>query len=818
MSAQTGKKGKKKAKAKTVSLNDFLGDTSTPGVVKQIDWADEVDEDFSPVSNSIAYQSTSAPKVITLPTAPRASRSVEIDQSRIPQNGPYTAFVGNLAYDVDEEVLQDFFKELAIVHVRLPEENGRFKGFGYVQFEDKQSLIKALEMNDTQLLRRNVRIDIADNQQNKDGGSWGRGDRSDRYGSGPDPTESNWRRASNDDHSDTRDFDKYGETPPLESHRYGHYSSDYGHSMHRQHQYGSGYNDRRYNNRRGSGRNDGYEGGGQYRKSSYSYDQPRGYDDRGYGSRRYDRQRSDDYDRSGYNRNRYDDGGYSRGYERRGYDRGAYERGTTAPEPPRERPQLNLKPREKPLNENTSNASERSSSIFGSAKPVDTATKEREIEEKLQRAPVERQASEKKSSSIFGNAKPVNTTARELEMEDKIAAQQKDIFEKAAAKPPPSQTRSSVFGDARPVDTASRERQIEDKLRRQEQQYVSQTSREESRPRRHSRKSSEQSEETYPASPKRRSRTSSTKSTDEIKESAGAPQEKASETRKSEFRPAPLPKENAWGRKTTSASDKHQVTQSTSYAAPREVQSKKIRSAPSPAANAWNRGPPKVDQLRGEREEAEGNSKDDDEEERTPEGAADEEAAMKKHRTEPGDGSEGGEQQSYVASARRDHRYKSDGSSDAYQDRRGGGGRYERRKNSSGDQYNKNRNNSDGNRRRGDGDSQSYQRDNRDQGSSNTQKDFRPNSGNRASAGGSSNSRSDCNEKKRDSSPDSRPECDRPDAAGQEQPTSGGKQPKGKSRAPPQAENEEPVKFASQSKFALLAIEDSGDEDNAVDY
>ena len=51
-----------------------------------------------------------------------------------------------------------------VVNVRLPEENGRFKGFGYVQFGDRQSLIKALEMNDEMLQKRNVRIDIADNQ------------------------------------------------------------------------------------------------------------------------------------------------------------------------------------------------------------------------------------------------------------------------------------------------------------------------------------------------------------------------------------------------------------------------------------------------------------------------------------------------------------------------------------------------------------------------------------------------------------------------------------------------------------------------------
>jgi len=51
-----------------------------------------------------------------------------------------------------------------IVNVRLPEENGRFKGFGYVEFADKLSLIEALKLNEETFHKRTIRIDIADNQ------------------------------------------------------------------------------------------------------------------------------------------------------------------------------------------------------------------------------------------------------------------------------------------------------------------------------------------------------------------------------------------------------------------------------------------------------------------------------------------------------------------------------------------------------------------------------------------------------------------------------------------------------------------------------
>lgn len=55
---------------------------------------------------------------------------------------------------------------------------------------------------------------------------------------------------------------------------------------------------------------------------------------------------------------------------------------------PLQRPKLNLKPRTAPKEEVTSGApapSSRAASIFGGAKPVDTAAREREVEERLQK-------------------------------------------------------------------------------------------------------------------------------------------------------------------------------------------------------------------------------------------------------------------------------------------------------------------------------------------------------------------------------------------------------------------------------------------------
>jgi translation initiation factor 4B len=78
---------------------------------------------------------------------------------------PYTAYVANLAYDIDEQDVVKFFNRLKIKGVRLPRdgdpETGRLKGFGYADFEDRDSLVEALTMNDLLLKNRKVRIDLA---------------------------------------------------------------------------------------------------------------------------------------------------------------------------------------------------------------------------------------------------------------------------------------------------------------------------------------------------------------------------------------------------------------------------------------------------------------------------------------------------------------------------------------------------------------------------------------------------------------------------------------------------------------------------------
>lgn len=51
---------------------------------------------------------------MVLPTAPKAARGLDDYSDKIPQQPPYIAYLSNLPYDVDEEEIADFFKNLKV--------------------------------------------------------------------------------------------------------------------------------------------------------------------------------------------------------------------------------------------------------------------------------------------------------------------------------------------------------------------------------------------------------------------------------------------------------------------------------------------------------------------------------------------------------------------------------------------------------------------------------------------------------------------------------------------------------------------------------
>ena len=95
----------------------------------------------------------------------------------IPREPPFTARIGNLSYDIDPEDVYKFFDALNVKNIRLlregDSESGRLRGFGYADFEDRQSLIDALGMNDHILKNRKIRINLTNQDGDRRGGDRG---------------------------------------------------------------------------------------------------------------------------------------------------------------------------------------------------------------------------------------------------------------------------------------------------------------------------------------------------------------------------------------------------------------------------------------------------------------------------------------------------------------------------------------------------------------------------------------------------------------------------------------------------------------------
>ena len=80
----------------------------------------------SPVVSNISAPSTFDPSIgkvdiSSLPSAPRAQREGSFDPSKVPRSPPFTAYVGNLPFDTeDEDVTKMFVKNTVHHFIMLP--------------------------------------------------------------------------------------------------------------------------------------------------------------------------------------------------------------------------------------------------------------------------------------------------------------------------------------------------------------------------------------------------------------------------------------------------------------------------------------------------------------------------------------------------------------------------------------------------------------------------------------------------------------------------------------------------------------------------
>ncbi|KAG7197491.1 hypothetical protein KM043_013338 [Ampulex compressa] len=361
----SGKKGKKK-KCKTVDLMSFLADGSgTPTVpLKSSSWVDEVEDEHE------GFSSRSSKEPVVLPTAPRAARDPGIDEENIPANPPYVAYISNLPYDVDEDDLAEFFAEMKVSNMRLPKDSNKIRGYGYVEFEDRQSLIDALSITNTVIKTRRVRIEVSNSSNDeRRGGRMGRDNRRDNYDD-IDRSSGDWRSGPREE-STTSDSDFYRSRYDNRERRDDRDASE-------------------QDNKPGAWRESSDRGRHAFRERGGFRDDDKDkewsrYGDRGSRDRDGDRDRGSSF-------------GPRRNYADSDWDRDGRSQGRSnvdSNSEPRTRPKLQLQPRTKPVEavvtkeEPTTTASvvappsAPAVNIFGAAKPVDTTAREREIEERL---------------------------------------------------------------------------------------------------------------------------------------------------------------------------------------------------------------------------------------------------------------------------------------------------------------------------------------------------------------------------------------------------------------------------------------------------
>jgi len=110
-------------------------------------------------------------------------------QAPVPDSPPYTCRVGNVSYDVTEQIVHEFFSKehgLPVESVRLPRfEDGRIRGSAFVDFTTRDGLVAALKLSGSQILGRTVSMNTVEQRGAPGGFGGGSFDWSRRATTGP---------------------------------------------------------------------------------------------------------------------------------------------------------------------------------------------------------------------------------------------------------------------------------------------------------------------------------------------------------------------------------------------------------------------------------------------------------------------------------------------------------------------------------------------------------------------------------------------------------------------------------------------------------
>ncbi|KAK3295791.1 uncharacterized protein B0H64DRAFT_373969 [Chaetomium fimeti] len=451
----------KKKETQKLTLTEFMNDTSLGGAGGS--WADEVEDTLGtqplPPSDRRTMTSYGGGN-------DRGYHSIRDNlPQELPTKPPYTAHLGNLSYDATVETVTEFFEDCNIVNVRIIEdrEQNRPKGFAYAEFGDLEGLKTALTRDGQTFEGRAIRVKVADPPRGGGFGSsegmrdldWGAkrgpladipGRGGDRRGGGGDFGERRREYQPNDD-GKVRDFNSWERRGPL---------SPLTQPERPESREGS-------RSRTMETRSESFRGGNR-RASPAAWGPGEGQE----GSRPPRREFSErperperaptaaEKDFNWRNNMRPDSSVKSPGESREGSE------APPSPAPsvalPAGRPKLNLAKRtvsEATDAAATSNASDSKASPFGAARPIDTAARTREIEEKRQK--LAKEAEEKAKEEKLAKEAAAKEAAEK-------AAEEKAAAEEAAAKAKEEKEASAAEAKTAPEEGAGNEASTEQKI------------------------------------------------------------------------------------------------------------------------------------------------------------------------------------------------------------------------------------------------------------------------------------------------------------------------------------------------------------------
>nr|GAT60936.1 translation initiation factor 4B [Mycena chlorophos] len=159
-------------RAKKIALSEFLGDSALGS------WADEMDSlPSAPAPRTDDDQGRGNDRYGRrddfLSSRPDRVAGPPREDLPLPTQPPYTAFIGNLAFDLTDLELGDFFGSEKIKTVKIiKDREEKPKGFGYIEFEDLESLKDALAKSGASFSGRTIRVSVAEPPKERQGGGF----------------------------------------------------------------------------------------------------------------------------------------------------------------------------------------------------------------------------------------------------------------------------------------------------------------------------------------------------------------------------------------------------------------------------------------------------------------------------------------------------------------------------------------------------------------------------------------------------------------------------------------------------------------------